>query len=299
LADVAGTAEERAKAEKLNAGERETREHAQAEQEIASIQKSKEYTAAEKQSLILKIRSNEGLATQASDIEKQAIDLKEQDRLSNERTALLKSENQNSQDIYRAQEALTTDRKKRAEIEKALVDLAIEQERIDAEAVIHSRTASDGEKALAEERMKMLPQLKALNEAQVARQNQSPFQSYVTNLREGLANVNDTLEQLAVDQIKKLEDTLAGATAKALGLHGALGEIVTALIRIGIQQAELAAFGGGGAGGGGIGSIFGAIGRLFGGGSGIGSARGSAFATDFSELGFAGGGRPPVQRKLL
>lgn len=191
------------------------------------------------------------------------------ERLIRDELAIRQAQFSNERDALQIQGELATTLSERREIALRLVDLAYQQERAQLEAVLASKTATEAERKIAETRLAMLDQLQAGDREATRRRNEGPLAQY----RRQFEDLDTAIEEVEVNALRKLEDGLTRATVKALGLKGALGEIVGELIRIGIQRAIIgpladALFGAatGGGGGGVLGSFFGSIfGRASGG----------------------------------
>ncbi|MDC7809949.1 hypothetical protein [Sphingomonas koreensis] len=178
-------------------------------------------------------------------------------------------------DLLRSQLQLADTREDRARIERQLLDNAYRIEINDAAIEIASAFAArDWDRyAKAIARAADLAERKSNDEKALDRQNESSYDRYRREL--GSADsINDQIDNLKIDSVRRLGDELAGAATKALGLKGALGDVVGQLIRIGLERQILgpaADFLFGSAGGGGGGGLFGKL---------------------FGFLGFADGGRP-------
>lgn len=194
--------------------------------------------------------------------------------------------------LLRLQLDLATTTAERKRIAGEILKIEQQQRRQALEALRDNPGSSATQVQQARTELGRLPEIEQGERAQQARQNLSPMQEYRERLSRELGDIDDTLERIQVRGLERLEDDLAGAASKALGLKGALGEVVEELIRIGIQQAILAATGGGQ---GGMGSFFAS---LFGGGgssAGAASSAGNWYTGGFADGGridgFAGGGR--------
>ncbi len=66
------------------------------------------------------------------------------------------------------------------------------------------------------------------------RASEGPYAAYRRQLDE--LDINDQLDAIKVDSLRRLQDELADSATAALGLSGALGDVVGSLIRIGIQR---------------------------------------------------------------
>jgi hypothetical protein len=89
------------------------------------------------------------------------------------------------------------------------------------------------------------------------------MQAYLDEGREDLANIGDRFEQIQVDGLNRLTDSIAQAGSEYLKLGGIAGDVINGiisdLIRLAAKQAVVAVFGGapGAASGGGLGTTIG------------------------------------------
>jgi hypothetical protein len=235
------------------------------ERDIANraTQADEDLSEAQKQELILRTNRNAELNKDRERIEFNR-------KLDEEAAEVVQAGLQNEQDLLRATLDNVTTRKERAEIEKRLVELAFEAERLALLEVTHSATATDAQKAIAEARLRILDKLEAAGKGSVDKANRSPGEVYRDELAAQTANINDEIEQLAVDKFKELGEAMGAAVPKALGLKGAIGDLVAKLAEMAIQQAILLPLmqmlfpGAGGAGGKpGAGNAFGWLTSLF------------------------------------
>lgn len=192
-------------------------------------------------------------------------------------------------DLLRAQADLVTTREARRDIELRLLDLSYEQERAEQEAVLNSETASAAQKEIAEQRLRILDQLKGYDVERTNRQYEGPLAGYSRGLNE--TDVNDQVESYVVDELKSVQDSIGSGLQKAIGTDDPL---ISGLINLFIQQvimkpiAAALAQATQGAGGGGIGGILGSIigvaGAAFGGSSLSSSNISGAGSYDFSSF---------------
>ena len=100
-----------------------------------------------------------------------------------------------------------------------------------------------------------------------------PGEVFLDDLKKDAAGLADNYEEIAIRGLGRIEDGLTRTVSKALGLHGALGDIVGDLIQMFIRFAVIlplaqqlfgAQAGGGGGGGGLFGSILSGIGTALG-----------------------------------
>lgn len=185
--------------------------------------------------------------------------------------------NQNEQDLIRASLALVTSRDERARLESRLLDLQSSQTRADEELVLNTILSSRAQKAIAQARLAILPQLEKQLRQETDLANQSPGQRFLRDLTISGNNINDQVEGIAIDGLQNLNDQLVDAifNAESLGdvFSNVAKSIVADLLRIAIQQAVIrplaeSLFGGGGGGGGGFLSFASGIASIFGRASG-------------------------------
>lgn len=114
-----------------------------------------------------------------------------------------------------------------------------------------------------------------LDRDKTMRATAGPMESYLDGIPKTVGEINEQLEEMAVDRLRKIEDGFAGIAQKVLGVNGELGKTLSMLFRIVAQQAILAVNNGSGFSGflSGLGNAFG---TAFG---GSGSSAGSAAAS--------------------
>lgn len=166
--------------------------------------------------------------------------------------------------LLRLQLDLATTTAERKRIADELLAAEQKQRRLALEAIRDNPRSSADQIAQAQADLGRLPTIEAAERAQEKERNLSPLDEYRKRLEQSVGNINENLESIAVRGLEELESDLAGATTKALGLKGALGDIVEELIRIELRKAALAASGG--ENGGFLGGLVAGIGKLFGGG---------------------------------
>jgi uncharacterized protein YcbK (DUF882 family) len=149
----------------------------------------------------------------------------------------------------------------RRALQLQILDLVYEErlrhlEYLKAQAELAKNTA---EAARIQAEINNLPREKARAEGDASDGTKSPLDRYRDELPSDLADIQERLEEIQVTGLKALEDDLVSAASKALGLKGALGEVVDQLLRLAFQMAASAlggnldisaVFGGGRASGG-------------------------------------------------
>lgn len=215
-----------------------------------------------------------------------------EDRLEAEADAL------NSQ-LYLARTA-----KERREIEKRLLDIAIERERIANQDVLDRAqngdpSLTDADIKLAQRNLGRLDNKRVRGLTEIDRRNQGPLAQYRDSIPRTADQINEALENVEVRGLQRLEDQLTDTIASVFKLGGAFGsvasQIIADLVRIGIQRQIISPiadmlFGKQGGGGSGLfSSIFGS------GASAAGtSASSGSFFSALGLPGFATGGGMPV-----
>jgi hypothetical protein len=170
---------------------------------------------------------------------------------------------QDNSDLLRAQADLVATRQERRDIEFRLLDLSYEQERAELEAVQNSNTASDAQKEIAEQRLRILDQLKGYDAERIGRQYESPLEQRRRQARDTADNLSDAIEGIELNAVDELTDGLARASTEFIKLGGVAGDVLNSIISDFVRlAAQQAIFGSGGIGSGG--GLLGGIGKLFG-----------------------------------
>lgn len=217
-------------------------------------------------------RAELSAARDAADAERaRAIAVYRRQQLADERLARESDARGGEADLVRARgQANDRTARQRRETELRLIELQYEEERAQLEAIIASETSTELEKEIARAKLERLGELQALAQETARLRNQSPFEAYLRELNKSEAEINEDLEQIAVDGLDNLTDGITDAITGAKSLGEAFSDIadqiIADLIRIAIQQAiikPLAELIGGGFGGGGGGGFGGGIGSFF------------------------------------
>lgn len=218
------------------------------------INATKEYSQVRKDKLLSELKIYEAT-------ERERIEIERQEQNARDALDVSTAQRDSDRDLLDAQSRLAAGRLERRDIELRLLDLAYEQERQEQEAVLASATATDAQKQIAEQRLRVLGQLKSMDQEGVNRQNESPLERRRRDVRETAANMGDAIENIELDAIDRLTDGLADAGTEFIKLGGIAGDVLNSIIRDMIKlAAQQAIFGSGGGGGG----IVGGIGKLLG-----------------------------------
>lgn len=181
-------------------------------------------------------------------------DAQHQQRLDEQRIEIAHRDLNDRQSVLQARGQLARTASERLEVELRLLDLQHQEEVL----AIEKQRAQQG---LTRDQIEQLDRAEAaantrysLAQQGAMRQYAGPLDQFLNAIPKGAAEMNEALQEVAVHGLTSLNDGLAQAATRFLHLGGVAGEILNQilsdLIRIGLQQAELAAFGGAQGGGG-------------------------------------------------
>lgn len=251
-ADVAGTLEARAAAER-------TRIENDRVAEAAKIKAEKKYTDAQRDQLLA---LNEQIAAQR----RAAVDAELRRQAAQDALALATSDGQNQRDLLGAQRDLANSTAERRDISLRLVELQYEEERLRLEAIRASETATAAEKEIARRRLAVLGQLEQADKEGVERDAEGPLARYRRQLGDP-DRANTEVEDAVVQELEGVRDSITNAVQKTLGIKN---PILAALINNFIEQQLikplLDSMAQAGGGGGIVGGIVSVVGSLFSGG---------------------------------
>lgn len=248
-----------------------------------------------------------GLNDSNAELELRGINRRELARFNDEELASSKIAAGIKTDELNSQLALARTAKERHEIETRLLALAAEQERQALQKQVDDATLDPRSREDARTQLRALPSKTAGQQARIDKQNQGPLAAYIDSLPKTAADLDEAFQKAAVHGLTSLNDGLSSALDKMLGLHGAAGDFLSDLIKIGLQMLQQKAFSAAQPGGGGFAGLISGIGSLFGGGGFTTSSinTDAALAGIKSTPGFAGGGsgvisgNPGVDRNML
>lgn len=228
------------------------------------------------------------------------IQYREQQRRAEEQSKTAEAGLQNEIDLVRSQGDLARTSAARQASAIRLLDLEEQLERLTLEAVRDQSRNAD-ERARAQSRLDALPAIYDARRQAARLDNLSPMAAYWNSIPKTADEINEALERINADGLSDLNDGLGQAAARFLHLGGVAGQVLDRMIadfiRLIAQQAELAAFGGGG---GIFGSIFGAIGGAAKGGSGGWIGDPGALLPKFAGGGsMMIGGKPGIDQNVL
>lgn len=242
-------AERRARSEELQA------ESAARDLELESRQLAGQLSAEEVASLKAQNAANSAklsaLNDQAASLRVAAVHQAEAERKAAEALDVQLSSLADQADLAQALLALATTTAERQELELRLLDLQRKEEEARLRAVTASEsTASAAEKKAAQARLDALPRIYGAREEAVRRDNAGPLDRYRDELNRTAGDVNEGMEQIAVDGLRSLTDGLADAILgfRSLGdiAREVLAQIAADLIKLQIRRLVLSIVGGGG-----------------------------------------------------
>lgn len=191
-------------------------------------------------------------------------------------------------DALESQAQLADTRQDRLAIERTILDHLESQERAELEAAILANKNIDAIKARGD-----LAAAQAGRRGDLERGLESPLEAYRRHLNRSPDAINDEIEGFVVDELERVQDSIASGLTKALGIDNPL---IDRLVSLFLEQQiirpimEGLANKSGGGGGGILGAIFGAAASAIGGGIGGGIGNGSNMTGAIWNPGFASGG---------
>lgn len=185
------------------------------------------------------------------------VKIEAQDRIDRERFDAARADLSNAIDLEQANGALADTYADRRASALRLLELEKRQERLQLEAVTHSKTASDAEKQIAQARLDMLDSIYNARSQGAVLSNLGPMASFLDQLPTTAARANEALERVASEGLQSISDGLADAIVGARSLSDVFKNvtrsIIADLLRIQIQKSIIA-------------PLAGALGGMFGGG---------------------------------
>ncbi|WP_454887848.1 hypothetical protein [Sphingomonas oryzagri] len=238
------------------------------------IVENPKFTDAQKQALLAQLGIKGSL-------EQQLLDRRKQEDFAKQELDIAQALRANEADLLQKQLDITDIREKRKAIEQKLLDISYDKQRDALLATFNDPASSPDQMIDAADKLSNLNKAKALDQKGLNDKYQSPIQRYIHDISGVGTSLNDSMQTVAVDGLKSLDDGLMNVItrSKSLGaaFKGVANQIIADLARIALERAVIAPlgnllFGAGtaGAGGGLFGSIFKGIGSLFSGGHAMG-----------------------------
>lgn len=220
-------------AEKLAAFDREA---VQAElrkriEQINADESAKKYDAA--QAIALRAKAQE-----VAGLREAAIASTLAQRQADQQLSLATNGLRNAQQLAQAQGAVAETNEQRRDIELRLLRLKYDELRIEQQAAL-KRAQGRGDvtgASIAQANLNALPGLQTLEQAGVEQRYAGRYETYRRTIRGDFESTRETVENIEVRALDAVTDSLTDAATAALGLKGALGDVVGQLIRIGLQR---------------------------------------------------------------
>lgn len=218
------------------------------EARLDEINTNKDYSEEQKKQLRLVengTATEEGIAT----LKARLLHLQDQDILAQQ--ALERAQNQasNDEDILNAQSGLARTTKERREIQQKILDKQFEVLKLVQQEALDSATRR-GDKdgiATATGNLRTLGQLQGYATAKNAKDNQGPLASYLDSIPKSAAEVNEAIEGIEANGLSSLVDGLSkvegGFKGLASTVENVANEIISSLLKIGLQKGIAALFG--------------------------------------------------------
>lgn len=240
--------------------------------QIDADESAKRYTAEQAANL-------RKLAKQSADLQNLNINNDEVRKRSDEQNQVAQTRLSVESEQLQAQLGISESIQERKRLEQQLLDIRFKQLKIEQDAILNDTTGrySDAQRTQAKITKDSLPALQSAGQTAIDQRYRTPLEQYRKSIS-GPDGLQNSIDAVKIDALEAVTDELTKATAAALGLKGAFGQVVGELIRIGIQRQIIgpladSLFGpASGGGGGGIGK---AVSKLFGRASGGYMAPGS------------------------
>lgn len=211
------------------------------------------------------------------------LHIQDQEELARQELDKAEAQGRDAQDILQAQADLARTAKERGAIEQQILDVqfALLKQAKQVEIDNAVRRGDQDAANLARGQLSNLGTLQGLAKAKVARQNQGPLASYLDSIPRTADEMNEALEKVQADGLESLIDGISKTKGSFKDLASVVSsvadDIISSLLKIGLQK--------------GVAVLFGSI---LGGGNGVGSyaspfaSTGSSFVPDSSGLNLSG-----------
>ncbi len=173
----------------------------------------------------------------------------DQEELARQELEDTKAANDNQQDLLTAQANLARTAKERGAIERQILDLQFDYLKAEQQTAIDNAQRAGDTRGVAagQARMQTLGQLQNYAVAKSARDNQGPLASYLDSIPKSADEVNEALEGIQANGLSSLIDGLSkvegGFKGLASTVENVANEIISSLIKIGLQKGIAALFG--------------------------------------------------------
>jgi len=210
--------------------------------DIEQVRLDKDLTEAQKAALI-------AIMERTSALQQDLIDRRKDQDVAAQALESAQARLSNDQDILQAQVGLARTAKERGRIEKEILDNQFEALKLAQQVIIDNKGKANTPQQIADaqKRLTTLGQLQNYATAKSAKDNQGPLASYLDGLPRSAGEVNDALENVAANGLSSLVDGLSKVEGGFKGLANTVknvaDEIISSLLKIGIQKGIVALFG--------------------------------------------------------
>lgn len=198
------------------------------------------YTAAQKAGDLTEAQADllRAKAKEVDKAKKAGIEADKEAALTAQRVNLLSNDLRNQEGILELTASLAETSDVRNGIEKQILDLKYQEARLLQEENLKAATKANDKYGvdLAKQNIADLDKRKPLEDAALAQRQRGSYETYRKGIAGDFTTLQETVDNIKVDALRSLEDTLVNSAKAALGLSGALGDVVAQIIRIGIER---------------------------------------------------------------
>ncbi len=199
-----------------------------------------ELTATQAKRLLAGKRYNDGL-------ELTLIDQKRDDELTKQALATKDASLTLQTDLKQGELSEAKTQAERRTLQNQLLDIEYDRQKAALESVLALNSSTQAEKDIATARLAQLPTLKANQAAVVHDSTMGPMEAFGDSLHRTAGQIAEDFQQIEVDGIKSLNDGLIDAIVNSKNLGDVFSsvakQILSDLLKIGLQAAESSFFG--------------------------------------------------------
>jgi hypothetical protein len=209
---------------------------------LKAIANDENLTAEQKRQLTI-------LTTETYSLQARLLHRQDQEALAKRAVDKAQAQTDNETDILEAQAGLARTAKERGEIERQILDKQFDMLRLVQQSALDQaqRNGDTQGAALAQERLGTLDTLQKLGQARVARQNQGPLAAYLDSIPKTADEINEAIQGIEANGIDTLIDGLSKTKGSFKDLANVVSsvadDIISSLIKIGLQKGIAALFG--------------------------------------------------------
>jgi hypothetical protein len=210
--------------------------------DIEQVRLDKDLTEAQKAALI-------AIMERTSALQQDLIDRRKDQEVAAQALESAQNRLANEQDILQSQVGLARTAKERGRIEKEILDNQFEALKLAQQVIIDNKGKANTPQQIADaqKRLGTLGQLQNYAAAKSARDNQGPLASYLDGIPKSADEVSEAIEGIEANGLSSLIDGLSKVEGGFKGLASTVknvaNEIISSLIKIGLQKGIAALFG--------------------------------------------------------